>query len=125
MGLRGTFAKAAETIFTAAGDVPVAMYYYAHGSAVYDVSSGNVSAGTSLTVTTMVFEKFKQVNKDNDNVKPTDMQGTFPQSYLPGITPSVDDHLQVIEAGASVRYNIVDKMQDPAGATWVLQLRKP
>lgn len=125
MGLRALFAGAAETIFAAAGDVPVAMYYYQHGSAVYDVSSGTVSAGVSLTVTTMIFEKFKQTNKPNDNVDPTDMQSTFPQSYLPGITPSVKDHLQVVEAGASVRYDIVDKEQDPAGATWVLQLRKP
>lgn len=125
MGLRDLFAGAAETIFTAAGDVPVAMYYYQHGSSVYDVSSGVVSTGVTLTVTTMVFENFKQRDVTNDNIEPTDMQGTFPQSYLPGINPSVKDHLQVIEAGASVRYDIVDKKQDPAGATWVLQLRKP
>ena len=125
MGLRDTFLKAGETIFKAAGDIPAAMYYYQHTSAVYDVSSGTVSTGASLTVTTMVFENFKQSERKNDNIEPTDMMGTLPQSYLPGITPSVKDHLQVIEAGVSVRYDVVNKKQDPAGATWVLQLRKP
>jgi len=125
MGLRNTFSKAAQTIFTAIGDVPPTVYYYAHATAVYDVSSGTVSTGAGVTVTTMVFENYKQTDLRNANVEPTDVKGTIPQAYISGIVPSVKDHIQTVEAGASVRYDIIDKMQDPAGATWELQLRKP
>lgn len=125
MGLRDVFSNAAQTIFTAAGDVPVATWYYAHSTAVYDVSSGTVSAGTTATLTSMIFEKFTQADRENFSIEPADQKGTIPQAYLSGIVPSIKDHIQIIEAGASVRYDVVKKMQDPASATWVFQLRKP
>lgn len=125
MGLRDTFSKAAQTVFAAAGDVPVTTYYYAHATAVYDVSSGTVSTGVTQTVTSMIFENFTQADRENFSIEPTDQKGTIPQAYISGIVPSVKDHIQIIEAGASVRYDVVKKMQDPASATWVLQLRKP
>jgi len=125
MGLRDTFAKAAQTIFTAVGDIKTTAYYYAHATATYDVSSGTVSTGTSLVVTSMIFENFSQREIMNESIEPTDVKGTIPQAYLSGIVPSIKDHVQVIEAGVSVRYDVVHKKQDPASATWELQLRKP
>jgi hypothetical protein len=125
MGLRDVFANAAETIFIAAGDVPITTYYYAHATAVYDVSSGVVSTGVSLTVTSFIFENYKQIDVENKNIEPTDLKGTIPQARLAGVVPSVKDHIQIVEAGASVRYDVVNKKQDPAQATWELQFRKP
>ena len=125
MGLRDTFSKAAQTIFTAAGDVPEDTYYYVHASSTYDVSSGTVSTGETVTLTTMVFEEFKRSDVDNSNVEPTDVKGTVPQAYLSGIVPDVSDHIMRIESGVSVRYDIIHIGQDPAGATWEFQFRKP
>lgn len=125
MGLRDVFSKAAQTAFSAAGDVPVDAYYYAHATAVYDVSSGTVSTGTSLTVVSMIFQNYSQHELEANSIEPSDQKAMFPQAYLPGVVPSVKDHVQVVEAGVSVRYDVVRKTQDPAGATWELQLRKP
>jgi hypothetical protein len=125
MGIRDVFSKGAQTIFAAVGDVPETAYYYVHASAVYDVSSGTVSTGASAVVTTMVFENYTNMDVANKNVKPTDLKATIPQAYLSAIYPDTRDHVQKIEAGVSVRYDVIDIGQDPAGATWEFQLRKP
>jgi hypothetical protein len=124
MGLRDVFDQAAQTIFTAAGDVPETVYYYAHASAQYNVSTGVVSTIASAVVVSMVFETYKQHEIVPGHVEPTDQKAIVIQSKL-GVIPTPKDHLYRIEAGASVRYNIEDKEQDPASATWVLQCRKP
>jgi len=127
MGLRDTFSKAAQTAFTAAGDVPETVWYYsfAQGTSIYDVSSGTASTVQPATMTSMIFENYKTNEMYNEGIEPTDVKGMVPQAYISGIDPSPKDYIMRVESGASVRYDVMDIMQDPAGALWEFQLRKP
>lgn len=124
MGLRDTLSKAAQTAFTAAGDVPVTTYYYQTGSTVYDASTGTTSTGTSQYVVSMIFSRFSTGEILDESVLPSDQLGLIPQANISTI-PQVDDYLMAIESGVSARYDVIGIQQDPASALWKLQLRKP
>lgn len=124
MGFRNLFSNAAKTAFTAFGDVPETTYYYAHGSAVYDASSGTVSTGTTQVVVSMIFEQYDQRDVDNANIEPTDLRGMIPQENL-SVIPDTRDHIVRIDAGVSTQFDIQNIAQDPAAAMWMLQLRRP
>lgn len=127
MGLRETLSNAAKTAFVAVGDIPETAYYYQEGmsSTSYDISTGTVSTVTgSPYIVSMVFVRYTQSEVQNEHIEPADMMGLIPQANISAI-PVIDDHLYRVEAGASVRYDIIDRQQDPASALWKLQLRKP
>jgi len=124
VGLRETMSKAAQTAFTAAGDIPVATTYYQRGSTVYDASTGTVSAGVNTYLFSMIFAAFKSNEIDNEHILATDQKGLVPQANFSTI-PAVGDYLFIVESGASVRYDVQGFKKDPADALWTLQLRKP
>jgi len=125
MGLKSVFSNAAQTAFAAAGDVPASARFEMVGSSVYDASSGVTSALSSSIMTTMLFSNFSRAQIDNENVLPTDVRALLPQAYISGIVPATDNRVHKVEAGASTEYTVIEYGQDPAGATWWLQLRKP
>ena len=122
--LREAFRNAALAVFNAAGDVIEDSWFYSIGSTVYDASSGVSSATSKMQVVSMLFSAYDDRNIDGTNVLPTDMLGTIPQTSLYP-RPTVDDEVQRLEAETSVLYAVVDVKQDPAGAIWKIQLRKP
>lgn len=125
MGLRETFTNAAKTVFTAVGDIPEACTYYSRGADAYDASTGVVSTTVSTVVANFVFFNYNKSQIDGEHVEPADVKATIPQANISSIVPNVDDYLMRIEAGASVRYDVVGVEQDPAAALWNLQVRKP
>lgn len=124
MGLRETLSKGAQTAFTAAGDVPESATYYQIGSTSYDVSSGVASVPTTSYVASFIFTSYKNYELNNEHIEPADVKGIIPQANISAL-PVIDDYLFRVEAGASVRYDVVAVEKDPADALWKLQLRKP
>jgi hypothetical protein len=127
MGLRDTLTNAAKTAFVATGDIPETAYYYqdTYTSTAYDISTGVVSTtSASPYVVSMIFVQYSQKERESENIEPADMKGLIPQANISAV-PAIDDHLYRVEAGASVRYDVIDREQDPAAALWKLQLRKP
>ena len=124
MGLRDTFKNAADTAITVFGDVAETAWYYQEGSAIYNVSTGNVSSIDSRYMISAIFSKYKSSEIDNSAILPTDLKMTIAQKKFTPV-PHQHDYLEKLENYASVRYEVMDYQQDPAGATWVIQLRKP
>lgn len=124
MGLADTLRNAAKTVFNAVGDIPKNFSYYAKVSTVYNVSAGAVNDQNSVYAVSGIFSKYKSFQIDNEKILPTDLKLLFPQSSLP-VVPELHDRIELVEAGASVAYSVVDIKQDPVGAIWDLQLRKP
>jgi len=124
MGLRDTFSKAAQTVFTAAGDIVEDAYYYSRGSTSYNASSGTTSVTDSRYLVSMIFSHYAAAQVDNVNVLNTDLLGLIPQANLPPV-PTLHDMIRRIEAGASVEYAVLNIQQDAAAATLTFQLRKP
>lgn len=124
MGLRDVFRTAAQTAAAAFGDVFSSVQYTTMGSTVYDASAGVASTTSTDYVVSMVFTTYSQFEIDGTKILPTDVKALIPQVNLTP-TPTMNDEVMRIEAGASVFYEIVNIQQDPAGALWEFQLRKP
>lgn len=124
MGLRETLSKAAQTAIVATGDIPVTTYFYSIGSTTYDTSTGVASVGSTVYVVSMIFTRFNTNEIMDENIEPTDQKGIIPQANI-SVIPKIDDYLQIVESGVSVRYDVVGKQKDPADAIWKLQLRRP
>lgn len=124
MGLKDTFKSAANTIFTAVGDIATEGWYHHMGSTVYDASSGTASVIENRYIVSFVFSQYKSNQVDNKMIKPRDIQALCQQSSLP-IVPVIHDRILRLEANATVTYEVVDIEADAADATWKIQLRKP
>ena len=124
MGLRDTFQKAGATIFAAVDDVKETAYFYNIGSTIYDASAGVASVTESRYIVSAVFLNYKKSEVDDNKIKPTDLKALMLQTD--GVfEPTMNDRLKRIEAGSSVLYEVKNVEQDPVGALWTLQLRKP
>ena len=119
MSLKTTFQKAAQTAGAAFSGVFSSASYNVVGSAVYDVSTGTVSAGSSTVVISILFTDYSTAERANSNIEPTDMKGVIPRLDLP-VAPSTRD--TITKEGQS--FQIVDYRTYPAEALWVLQLRR-
>jgi len=124
MGLKDTFQKAAQTAFTAAGDVVEDGWYYSLVSTRYDVSAGYVSAYQNQYLISAIFTQFKKEKIDNEKILPTDLLMLIPQRNMTP-HPKPNDVVQRLEQETSVVYEVIDYQQDPAGALYKIQLRKP
>lgn len=124
MSLKDTFSKAAQTGATIFNSVFKDAVYYGEASSVYNASSGAVSAIVSSEAISILLSNYKAREIDGERVLPTDLKGMIPQANI-NSTPALNDHIQVVESGASVTYEIINIMEDAAEATWVFQLRKP
>ena len=124
MGLKETFGAAAGTAFAAVGNIAESANYYARSSATYNVSAGTVTSQDSVYMVSGIFSNYKAKQVDGIKILNTDLQLFMPQSELP-LEPTLHDYVERIEAGCSVRYEVLDYQQDAAKATWKVQLRKP
>lgn len=121
MGLRAVFANAAATIFTALGDIPQSATYR-RTTTVYDPTTGNNTSINSDTTVTAIFTRFSEQELGRSAyLQITDVKMILQQASL-AITPSIQ--LDTIINGGNT-YNIVNFNPDPAGATYVFQLRAP
>jgi len=124
MGLKSVFQKAAQTAFTAAGDVAASATYAAHGSAITNTSAGTASVPITRYMVSMIFDMYKEREIINSEIRPTDLKGSIPQLNLTPV-PAIGDDIRKVEAGATAVYEIINIKTDPADALWEFQLRKP
>jgi len=121
MGLRATFASAVSAAFTALGDIPQSATYR-RTTTVYDPTTGNNTSTNSDTTVTAIFTRYSQMELgQNVSLKVTDVKMILRQASI-AITPSIQ--LDTVINGGNT-YNIVNFNPDPAGATYVFQLRAP
>lgn len=121
MGLRNVFANAVGSIFAALDDIPSDVTYR-RTTTVYDPSTGNNTSTNSDVIIQAVLTRFSEMELGrNAGLQVTDTKAIIKQSSL-AITPSIQ--LDTIINGGNT-YNIVNFNPDPAGATYVFQLRAP
>ena len=133
MGFREMAANIAVTAFNTFGNVQQACTYRSKTSAspTYTPSSGEVVDTYTDIPTTMIFTSFRSdeisnpgsniTNEDTLNeIRKTDMKAIVPSRRLP-VTPKMND----IVILSSESWEVISVKQDPAGALWTFQLRKP
>ena len=104
---------------TALGDIPVTAVFSRTTTGAFNPVTGTYATATLATHScTGVLADYKQGLIDGTLIQTGDLELTFRQAAL-GITPTTND--KVTADGTS--YSIINIAQDPAGATWVLQLR--
>lgn len=123
MGLDATFQQAARTAFGIFADVAVSARFESFVSTTYDASSGVASTIRYSGMTTAIFETYDRRLVDGERVKPQDVKALVLPGNIPR-APKPDDRMHVVEAGCSVSYRIIDSSVDPAGALYIMQLRR-
>jgi hypothetical protein len=124
MGLRDVFKNAADTIFTAVGDIPEDVYYHFVGDAKYDASSGTMDRVDYRLAVPMIFSNYTANEVNQEGVQPTDLKAMAQTSFFTK-EPNANDFIKRIENYASVTYEVVQVKTDPVEAVWEFQLRKP
>jgi len=118
MGLQDTFKAAAQTIFTALGDVKISVTYRIRTMG-YSPATGRTSpSDTDYAITNCIRIDYRADEIDGVAVKPKDFKLMIPVDDLTP-TPEVD-HFILID---SVIHNVVSFEKDPADAVWTIQVR--
>jgi hypothetical protein len=118
MGLRETIAKAVDSAWAAIGDIPEDATFR-RVSKTYSPATGQwVDSNTDYTVP-IVFTRFEAMELDKVYVFAVDLKAIIKQNDMPVVPNTSSD--RVVRNGTI--YNVVRVFQDPAGATYTLQLR--
>lgn len=121
MGLRSVFANAAETIFTALGDVPVSTVYR-RTVMTYNPDTGDNTVVQTDTTSQAIFLRFNEI----EVARTVGLQATDVKMIVKIASMTVVPDIQIDTiVTAAKTYNIVSYNQDPAGAIYILQLRAP
>ncbi len=120
MGLRrATIAKAVGSAFKALGDIPESAVIR-RVSNTYDTATGiNTKTTSDDGIAKAVFTRYESFEVDKVVVLATDVKLIFQQSE---VSTRPDMALDTIVRGTAV-YNILRVGEDPAAATYSLQLR--
>jgi hypothetical protein len=128
MGFREMASGIAVKAFDVFGNVQQSCTYRSKTSAspVYDPSTGAPSGGYTDIPISMIFTSFRlnEIDKagaeKTDEIRKTDMKALVPSQRLP-VTPKMND-IVILNAES---WEVLRVKQDPAGALWTFQLRKP
>ena len=125
MSLKAILAKAVQSAFKAADDVPHTCTYRAlqagsTGMSNYDVVSGTATFnGSDYLLPSVLFTKFKEDEEDNQVEITTDMRMAFPTADLP-VTPNASDKV-VDDLFRS--WEVIRMLSDPAAVLTTLHVR--
>lgn len=116
---KATIAKAVSSAFKVLGDIPEAAILRRTTSS-YDTSTGDNTTSTSdYNISKAIFTKFESFEVDKVVVLASDVKLIIQQSELT-VTPSLASDT-IIRGGRA--FNILRVGQDPADATYSMQLR--
>ena len=122
MGLRDTIAKGVNSVFTALGDIPETATYRRQSSA-YDPSTGvNSQIDTDFTLP-VIFTSYQNFEIDRVAILSTDVKAIVKQEDMGTTIPSSTTD-KIIRSNGEV-FHVLRYSEDPAGATYTIQLRKP
>lgn len=95
--------------------------YKSAADPTYDTATGVSTVTTSAVSVDVVFAGYRRDEIDGEVIRPEDQQCLIPASGF-SVTPSLND--LITRADAS-EWSVVGIRRDPAGALWVLQIRRP
>ena len=122
MALSKSSLKAAvASAFKVLGDIPESITYRRSTNTYVPSTGVNTVVNSDTTVTDAVFTSYENFEVDKVSVLSTDVKMIVQQDSL-GLTPNIAT--DIILRGTKV-YNIIRVKQDPAGATYTIQLRSP
>jgi len=121
MSLSTELKSLASGVMGAVSGLTTAVTYTAHtANPAYDPATRTVTESTAAYAVSMVLTSYEQREIDNRSVMGTDIKAIIAQNDLTP-TPTLKDTVTI----AGVKHEIVNIGQDPAGAIWKFQLRKP
>ena len=123
MGLADTIQKAAQTAFTAIGNIALVCTYTSKGTPVYDPATGAYSStDTDYTGVKVLFENYttKEITDAGGVILSTDQKASIPNLNLTP-TPKIKD---IITDTSSQKWTVENIMLDAARALWILQTRR-
>jgi hypothetical protein len=120
MGLKATIASAVASGFAALGDLQETVTYNVYStSSTYNPTTGTVTRTETQYSVAGLFLDYKKRDIDGQQIKPLDNQFMIQQAVLP-VAPTLQDR---IVRSTGKEYEVISIEQDPATATWTLQVR--
>lgn len=122
MSLRAQIQAAVQSGIAAMDDLAERATYTSVGSPSYVPSSGVITATpTSYANVPVVFTSFSRREIDGEAIRAEDMKAIIATLDLTPV-PAVND--TIVRADSTV-WSVIGIAQDPAGAAWVLHVRRP
>lgn len=120
MGLKETVQAGVRKGFASLGNLGEAVTYLAtDASGVYDPDANTLTRKETATALSGIFLQYSKQEIDGQQIKPHDEQFLFLQSSL-ATRPTLQDRIRTI---GGTYWEVVSVRQDPAQATWSLQVR--
>lgn len=122
MSLRDAIRQAVQQGITALDDLALLSTYTSVGTPSYTPSTGTITTpNTAYTNVPVAFTSFDKKEIDGKTVKPNDQKAIIACLDL-AATPTLND---TITAADGTVWSVMGIQRDPAGAVWVLQVRRP
>lgn len=131
MGLSAILQKAAQTTIRALGDVAQTITFYSLTAVTENNTTGVPARTETSTTSRAILDAFtveeRQAaaagvpGRDPIEIRSTDQKAIIAALDIPSVTPKASDRV-VID---SVSWEVFLVQTDPAGAAWVLGLRRP
>ena len=122
MSLRNTIASAVDSAWVALDDIPESVTYR-RTTVTYDPSTGTyVDSNADITIN-IIFTRYQNFEVDRVAILATDVKGIIKQAEMGSTTPAAATDL-VLRANGEI-FNVLRYGEDPAGATFSVQLRSP
>jgi hypothetical protein len=119
MGLRSTIQNAANSAFTALGDIPISVTYTQVSNGGYDTATGSITEITSTETVTAIITSYAEERINAGLAQSTDRQALIPGKDL-GLIPKPQDRISF----DSTDYEVYKVEKDPVSAIYKLQLRE-
>jgi hypothetical protein len=119
---RSVIKGAVASAFKVLGDIPEAATYRRTSSTYNPATGTNVVTNSDTTIPDVVFTKFQNFEVDKITILSTDIKAIFQSSRI-AVVPNIATDV-LVDKNSKV-FNIIRVEQDPAGATYSLQLRAP
>ena len=120
MGLKETIQAAVQSGLKGLGNLQPNLTYQAAGTPSYNATTGASSVTTTSYTVPGTFAAYRKDEIDGQVIRPEDQKCLIGALALP-VTPTVNDQI----VNGTETWLVVGVRIDPAGALWVLQVRRP
>lgn len=120
MGLKETIQQAVKGGLAGLGNLQGSVTYRAAGNPVYNATTGATALAMTDYTVPATFVRYRKEDIDGDAIRPEDQKCLIGATHLT-VTPTLND---TIVDGATT-WIVQGGQIDPAGALWVIQVRRP
>jgi len=122
MSLRQQVQQAVQAGMRAMDDLPESADYKSVTTPSYDPTTGTITTPNTQHVgIPVIFTNFSRREIDGEAIRAEDQKAIIATRDLPA-TPTIND---TITRADGIAWSVIGIRTDPAGAAWVLQIRKP